>query len=353
VADLAGHEVICAGCREYFRPDRLRQDKDAYYCRSCYGILKRKEKICPVCRKVLTPYDPATRDGRFSYCPDCHDRVTRLDRARDAAAGEIADGNARCSECGKSLAPEEARALYANNCYCIACYEKSAPYLDAKPFWLQPGDSVASMRTGREVRCGKCNRDLGPLDVKVRDGKAIYCEKCYQVSRGDPGNRRSNPVEQAGVTVIKDPENLFECGNCGYVVTRDRLREDARGRYVCPKCSKKKMAPMVPASENSKPEKAGPAETEKVDFAVTAQLFKCLGDPCRVKIVESLSEKELCVFEFVDLTGFQYSAISYHLKMLKELGIVQSYERGNFMVYSLTDKGQIVHEFIKKSLELK
>jgi ArsR family transcriptional regulator len=78
-------------------------------------------------------------------------------------------------------------------------------------------------------------------------------------------------------------------------------------------------------------------------------LFKCLGDPCRVKIIESLSEKELCVFQFVDLTGFQYSAISYHLKLLKEMGLVQSCERGNFMVYSLTGKGAMVHEFIEKS----
>ncbi|MGA9139843.1 MAG: metalloregulator ArsR/SmtB family transcription factor [Methanocella sp.] len=345
MADLAGHELKCAGCREYFRPDRLRQDKNAYYCRSCYGILKRKEKICPVCQKVLTPFDAATRDGGFSYCPDCYDRVTGPDRAREVTAGGIADGNAHCSECGKLLAPEEARALYANNCFCIACYEKSAPYLDAKPFWLQPGDAVASMRTGREVRCGKCNRDLGPMDVKVREGKAIYCEKCYRDARDDPGKHRSNLMEQAGVTVIKDPANLFECGNCGYVVTRDRLREDARGRYACPKCGKKKLAPMVPEPEKAKP--------EKIDFTVTAQLFKCLGDPCRVKIIESLSEKELCVFEFVELTGSQYSAISYHLKMLKELGIIWSYERGNFVVYSLTDKGQIVHEFIKKSFELK
>jgi ArsR family transcriptional regulator len=74
-----------------------------------------------------------------------------------------------------------------------------------------------------------------------------------------------------------------------------------------------------------------------------------MGDPCRVKIIESLGEKEMCVFEFVDITGAQYSAISYHLKMLKELDIVRSFERGNFVVYSLTDKGRVVHEFIEKS----
>lgn len=353
MADLAGHEAKCAGCREYFRPDRLRQEKNAYYCRSCYGILKRKEKICPVCRRVLTPYDPATRDGGFSYCPDCYDRVT----GPNGAAGEIADVNAHCSECGKSLAPEEARALYANNCYCIACYEKSAPYLDAKPFWLQPGDAVAAMRTGREVRCSKCNRDLGPLDVKVRDGKSIYCEKCYRDARGASENHRFYVAERAGmitrpgVTAVREGADLVECANCGWVITRDRLgtmERDARGRLRCAHCGKKFEAPTEQAPEKPKPAKMG---TE--DFAITAQLFKCLGDPCRVKIIESLSEKELCVFEFVELTGSQYSAISYHLKMLKELGIVWSYERGNFVVYSLTDKGQIVHEFIRKSQELK
>jgi len=80
-----------------------------------------------------------------------------------------------------------------------------------------------------------------------------------------------------------------------------------------------------------------------------AQLFKCLGDPCRVKIIESLSQKELCVFEFVEITGYQYSALSYHLKTLKEMDLIRSFERGNFMVYSLTDKGQVIHEFIKRS----
>ncbi len=52
------------------------------------------------------------------------------------------------------------------------------------------------------------------------------------------------------------------------------------------------------------------------------------------------------------MTGFQYSAISYHLKMLKDLGMIKAYERGNFMVYSLTEKGETVHEFITRSKDL-
>ena len=58
------------------------------------------------------------------------------------------------------------------------------------------------------------------------------------------------------------------------------------------------------------------------------------------------------MFEFVEITGYQDSALSYHLKTLKEMDLIKSFERGNFMVYSLTDKGQIIHDFIQKSREL-
>ena len=165
-----------------------------------------------------------------------------------------------------------------------------------------------------------------------------------------PGNPAgSGFFNQRGATALRDADNLVECTNCGWIITRDRLEKDARGKLRCPRCGRKSVAPPESAPKKDKSEKTKPEKPGTEDFAVTAQLFKCLGDPCRVKIIESLSEKELCVFEFVDLTGFQYSAISYHLKMLKEMDLVQSSERGNFMVYSLTDKGTMVHEFIEKS----
>jgi ArsR family transcriptional regulator len=252
---------------------------------------------------------------------------------------------------------------YADSYFCTACYDKSSPYLDVKPFWTQPGDAIASLRSDRIVRCGKCNKDLGPLDVRVQDGEAIYCESCYREVRNAPEKRRFFLAERAGIssrpgtTSLRNAEDLVECENCGHVVTRDRLetfKKDARGKLRCPRCEKKFVPSGAQAPEKAKKqETAKPDRMRAEDFAVTAQLFKCLGDPCRVKIIESLSEKELCVFEFVDLTGSQYSAVSYHLKMLKDMGVIKSYERGNFMVYSLTDKGQIVHEFIEKSKSLK
>jgi ArsR family transcriptional regulator len=169
--------------------------------------------------------------------------------------------------------------------------------------------------------------------------------------KGQGSFAQSDFYNQHGTTALRDADNLVECANCGWIITRDRLEKDARGRLRCSRCGKKFATLPAVVPEKGKPEKARRVKLGSEDFALTAQLFKCLGDPCRVKIIESLSEKELCVFEFVEMTGYQYSALSYHLKTLKEMGLIKSSERGNFMVYSLTDKGQVIHEFIKKSRE--
>ncbi len=148
---------------------------------------------------------------------------------------------------------------------------------------------------------------------------------------------------ERGVTALRD--TVVECIHCGHIATSDTLKEDKAGKVRCPKCHKE--LPFRVKAPKSIPENH--KDITKEDFADIAQLFKCLGDPCRVKIIELLSDHELYVFQFVDMLGFQYSAVSYHLKMLKEMGLVESCERGNFMAYSLTDKGETVHEFIERS----
>ncbi len=88
------------------------------------------------------------------------------------------------------------------------------------------------------------------------------------------------------------------------------------------------------------------------DYSSASDLFKALADPARVTIIEALGVKELCVCVLVEMTGLQYSALSYHLKNLKESDIITSKKDGNFLVYSLTPKGRAVHEFIGRSQKL-
>jgi len=54
-----------------------------------------------------------------------------------------------------------------------------------------------------------------------------------------------------------------------------------------------------------------------------AKIFKALGHPTRIKIIEHLNEIDTCICgEIVDIFPFSQSTISQHLKHLKESGIV-------------------------------
>jgi len=68
------------------------------------------------------------------------------------------------------------------------------------------------------------------------------------------------------------------------------------------------------------------------------KIFKALGDPTRLKIVNLLSEKELCVCEIIPATGKSQPTTSSHLKVLYEAGIVKSRRDGLSVYYRLADR---------------
>ena len=77
----------------------------------------------------------------------------------------------------------------------------------------------------------------------------------------------------------------------------------------------------------------------------TANLFKVLGDPTRVKIISALSKETLCVGDIADLVGVSDSAVSHQLRILRNMGIVEYSKEGKNVIYSLQD------DHIKKILE--
>jgi len=66
-----------------------------------------------------------------------------------------------------------------------------------------------------------------------------------------------------------------------------------------------------------------------------AKVFKALGHPVRMLIVEALCEKKHCVQELVALSGFGFPSISKHLSLLKEAGIIVAERRGQQIFYSV------------------
>ena len=68
-----------------------------------------------------------------------------------------------------------------------------------------------------------------------------------------------------------------------------------------------------------------------------AELFKVLGDPTRVRILWTLLNKELCVYEIATLLDMSQSAISHQLKTLKQAKLVKYRREGKTRYYSLDD----------------
>lgn len=72
-----------------------------------------------------------------------------------------------------------------------------------------------------------------------------------------------------------------------------------------------------------------------------AELFKAMGEPTRVRILEALSISELCVCDLAELLAMSPSAVSHQLRVLRAARIVKYRKEGKNVVYSLDD-GHIV-----------
>jgi ArsR family transcriptional regulator len=68
-----------------------------------------------------------------------------------------------------------------------------------------------------------------------------------------------------------------------------------------------------------------------------AEMFKALGDPTRLKIINALILAEMCVCDMVALTKTTQPAVSHHLKVLRQLRLVKYRRDGKIVYYSLED----------------
>ncbi|MBN1306586.1 MAG: helix-turn-helix transcriptional regulator [Chitinispirillaceae bacterium] len=66
------------------------------------------------------------------------------------------------------------------------------------------------------------------------------------------------------------------------------------------------------------------------------RLFKALGIEPRARIVTLLAEGRFCAGALARHLGISAGAVSQHLNVLKEAGLIVAERRGNFMHYSLT-----------------
>ncbi|WP_406656317.1 metalloregulator ArsR/SmtB family transcription factor [Methanolobus sp. ZRKC2] len=89
------------------------------------------------------------------------------------------------------------------------------------------------------------------------------------------------------------------------------------------------------------------------DVDSMASLFKVLSDPVRIHILKALEVSDLCVCVLVEITDYKHSALSYHLKLLKDANLVESKRERNFQMYCLTDFGKVLLRTMESSFNEK
>ena len=73
------------------------------------------------------------------------------------------------------------------------------------------------------------------------------------------------------------------------------------------------------------------------DVAYLADTFQMLASPTRLRIVEALAVRELCVCDLSAVVGVSQSAVSHQLRQMRQMRIVRYRRDGRMAYYRLDD----------------
>jgi ArsR family transcriptional regulator len=79
------------------------------------------------------------------------------------------------------------------------------------------------------------------------------------------------------------------------------------------------------------------AAISDAEAVATAEIFRALADPSRVKIVNLLatSDESVCVCNLTEPLGLTQPTVSHHMKRLLDAGLVDREQRGKWAYFSL------------------
>ena len=69
-----------------------------------------------------------------------------------------------------------------------------------------------------------------------------------------------------------------------------------------------------------------------------AEVFSALSDPSRIRIISALKDAELNVGLLAEVVGISESAVSHHLRGLRQLHLVRARKEGRQVYYTLDDE---------------
>lgn len=74
---------------------------------------------------------------------------------------------------------------------------------------------------------------------------------------------------------------------------------------------------------------------DSTSLETRAAIFSALGDPIRLQVLDALSLGERCVCDLQDVVAIAPNLLSYHLRVLREAGLVETSRRGRWVDYRL------------------
>jgi len=80
---------------------------------------------------------------------------------------------------------------------------------------------------------------------------------------------------------------------------------------------------------------------EDATIEILSRLFKLLNDPNRLRIIFTIEKKSKSVSEIMEMTGLSQTLVSFHLRPLRESGILSTERKGAFIYYSVTEPNLI------------
>lgn len=90
----------------------------------------------------------------------------------------------------------------------------------------------------------------------------------------------------------------------------------------------------------------------KNSYADYVLIFKALADETRLKIINMLSNGEMCACKILEEFNITQPTLSYHMRVLTESGLVKGVRDGAWMRYSLNlENGRAIKGFLEESFQ--
>jgi DNA-binding transcriptional ArsR family regulator len=103
------------------------------------------------------------------------------------------------------------------------------------------------------------------------------------------------------------------------------------------------------AEHEGQHEQAPSARYDDEAVELAASLFRALGDVSRLRTMELLVDRELCVSEIAAASGELISTVSHRMRLLRSEGLVSRRREGRHIYYALKDHH--VYDLVRNALE--